>query len=128
VKKLLIIALGCTKSEHHSETINDSNPQIKKNERYYQELWCNQHNGIMEYVLPDRSRIDCLTDTHAIEFDFAKKWQEAIGQSLYYSAQTEKKAGVVLIIKKTNENKYIQRFEKTIKTFNLPVDYWIIEP
>jgi hypothetical protein len=42
-------------------------------------------------VLPDGTRCDCLTDTHAIEFDFGNKWAEAIGQSAYYALQTGKK-------------------------------------
>ena len=35
-------------------------------------------------VLPDGTRCDCLTDTHAIEFDFGSNWAEAIGQSAHY--------------------------------------------
>ena len=78
-------------------------------ESSYQHAYCSAHNGIEEYELPDKTRIDCLTDTYAIEFDFANKWAESIGQSLYYSIRTGKKAGVVLIM----ENK--QRDEKKIK-------------
>jgi len=29
--------------------------------------------------LPDKTRIDCLTTTHAVEHDFGSKWAEAIG-------------------------------------------------
>jgi hypothetical protein len=49
----------------------------------------------MEYVLPDKTRCDCLTPTHAVEVDFGPKWHEAIGQSLY-NLQTGKKVGIVL--------------------------------
>lgn len=35
-------------------------------EKIYQEVWCNQHNGQLEYRLDDLSRVDCLTDEHAI--------------------------------------------------------------
>jgi len=63
-------------------------------ERYYQELWC-KDKGVVEYRLMDRTRVDCLTDTHAIEFDFASKWAESIGQALHYSAMTGKKAGAI---------------------------------
>ena len=42
----------------------------------------------------DGTRCDILTDTHAIEVDFADKWAEAIGQSLKYATQTGKKAGM----------------------------------
>jgi hypothetical protein len=39
-------------------------------EKWYQEKWCQAHEGQVEVVLPDGTRCDCLTDTHAIEFDF----------------------------------------------------------
>ena len=42
----------------------------KHTEKYYQEKWCSEHGGITEYVLPDRTRVDCLTKSHAYEFDF----------------------------------------------------------
>lgn len=42
-------------------------------EKDYQAYWCNANNGVMEYKLPDYTRVDCLTNSHAIEFDFAPK-------------------------------------------------------
>jgi hypothetical protein len=69
-------------------------------EKWYQEQWCRERGGQIEVVLPDRTRCDCVTDTHAIEFDFGNGWAEAIGQSSYYSIQTKKKAGIVLILEK----------------------------
>ncbi len=77
-------------------------------------------------VLPDRTRCDCVTDTHAIEFDFGNKWTEAVGQSLYYSLQPGKKAGVVLILESMKDRKYWIRLKTTIEHFNLPIDTWSI--
>ena len=54
----------------------------------YRDFACKQLEGNIEYALDDGSRVDCLTDQYAIEFDFAKKWAEAIGQSLYYAEKT----------------------------------------
>jgi len=96
-------------------------------EKWYQEQWCKAHNGRTEVVLPDKTRCDCLTDTHAIEFDFAKKWAEAIGQSLYYSLQTGKRAGIVLILESAKDRKYLIRLNSTIMHHKLPIDTWIIE-
>ena len=93
-------------------------------ERYYQEVWCGDHGGQVEVRLPDKTRADCVTKTHAIEFDFANKWAEAIGQSLYYSLQTGKRAGVVLILEKPGDYKFWIRLNTTIKHFNLPIDTW----
>ena len=52
----------------------------------------------MEVVLQDKARVDCVTNTHAIEFDFAPKWAESIGQALYYGEVLKKKPGIVLIV------------------------------
>ena len=57
----------------------------KMPEREYVSQHC---AGDMEYVLPGRTRVDCLTDKYAIEFDFASKWAEALGQSLHYAYAT----------------------------------------
>ena len=43
-------------------------------EKWYQSQWCQDNNGQVEVVLPDRTRCDCLTREHAIEFDFGNKW------------------------------------------------------
>jgi hypothetical protein len=47
-------------------------------EKWYQEQWCKEQGGQMEVVLPDKTRCDCVTDTHAIEFDFGSQSAEAI--------------------------------------------------
>jgi hypothetical protein len=82
------------------------------------------HNGQLEVALPDGTRCDCLTDTHAIEFDFGNKWAEAIGQSAYYALQTGKKAGVVLVLETVKDKKYWLRLNSTIQHFNMPIDTW----
>ena len=57
-------------------------------EKWYVKKWCAEHGGKIEYVLPDQTRCDCVSSSHAVEVDFAEKWAEAIGQSLFYSLQT----------------------------------------
>lgn len=76
-------------------------------EKEYQEVWCKQAGGVTEYVLDDGARVDCLTDEYAIEFDFAPKWAEAVGQSLYYALKTVKKPGIVLIIEKESDRRFL---------------------
>ena len=95
-------------------------------ERWYQVRWCEAHHGQIEYVLPDQTRCDCLTDTHAVEVDFGRKWAEAIGQSLHYSTQTGKRAGLVLILETRQDQKYWDRLTKTITHFGLPIDAWSV--
>lgn len=97
-------------------------------EKYYQEKWCREHNGQAEATLPDRTRADCITATHAIEFDFGKKWAESLGQALYYSLQTGKRAGIVLILEKQSDMKYWLRLNSTIRHSKLPIDTWEMIP
>ena len=40
-------------------------------ESSYQHAWCSSHNGIEEFENKDYTRVDCLTNSHAVEFDFA---------------------------------------------------------
>jgi hypothetical protein len=94
-----------------------------KLESDYQNEWC---QGKKEVVLVDRTRVDCLTNTHAIEIEFANKWKEAIGQSLHYSLMTDKRAGIVLIMRKPTDQKYIKSLERVINKNNLLIDLWLI--
>jgi hypothetical protein len=96
-------------------------------EKHYQEQWCANQGGQAEVVLADQTRADCITATHAIEFDFGRKWAEAIGQALYYSLQTGKRAGVVLILDGPKDRRYWIRLNSTIQHFGLPIDTWAIE-
>lgn len=74
-------------------------------------------------MLADGTRADCITQTHAIEFDFDKKWAESLGQALHYAQQTGKRAGVVLIMERGGE-KRLEALKSTIEHFSLPVDVW----
>lgn len=113
---LQLLLVGC------SEDI----PTAKKySERWYQESWCGKQKGIVEYKLVDKTRIDCLTETFAIEVDFAKKWAEAIGQSLHYALMTDKAAGVLLIVESKDDERYLQRIRKVIAFHHLPITLWI---
>lgn len=79
-------------------------------EKTYQAKWCNAHNGTMEYRLGDKARVDCLTPTLAVEFDFANKWAECIGQAIYYGQQTKRQAACVLIMENGEKDlKYLRR-------------------
>ena len=81
-------------------------------ESYYVNQWCTSDFGRKEVVLWDMTRVDCVTKDYAIEFDFAKKWAERIGQSLYYAKMTGKKPAVVLILKAESDYRYVKRIER----------------
>lgn len=93
---------------------------VKKNEKYYQTIFCEKLDGVIEYKLKDKTRVDCLTDDYAIEVDWAKKWAEAVGQSLYYSEMTNKKPAIALI-SSSNDERFIYRVEKLAKKFDIKI-------
>jgi hypothetical protein len=95
-------------------------------EKDYQSQWCDANNGVQEYVLDDLARVDCLTETHAVEFDYTRKWAEGLGQSLYYALKTGKKAGLVLIVKGKGEERYIERANKVADKYDITI--WTIRP
>ena len=100
-----------------------ANAQYKHSEKSYQYAWCAQNNGIAEYINQDKTRIDCLTKTHAVEFKKKKKWAESVGQALYYGIMTGKKAKVVLIVEEVKEMMYLKRVEKLSKIYGFDVEY-----
>jgi len=51
---------------------------------------------------------------------------EALGQSSYYSIQTKKKAGIVLILENMRDRKYWIRLNITVEHFDLPIDIWTV--
>ena len=105
-------------------------PEFEQKTHYKEADYVNAYcKGIVEYELSDRTRVDCLTDDYAIEFDFAKKWAESIGQSLYYAKMTGKKPAVAIIVKKPTDRHYIERIKKVDKDIKIfvikAVDYQI---
>ena len=92
-------------------------------EKHYQDKWC---VGEKEVVLDDRTRVDCLTPDFAIEIDWANKWQEALGQSLHYGYMTDRRPGIVLIMRSKDDMKYWERMQKILWDYRLPIQTWMI--
>lgn len=92
----------------------------KHDEKYYQTKMCNEFGGDMEYVLFDKTRVDCLTKEYAIEVDFAKKWAEGIGQSLYYAEVTGKKPAIG-VISGDGDEKYLDRIRRVGDKFGIKI-------
>ena len=79
-------------------------------ERHYQEIFCRKAGGNVEVRLKDGTRVDCLTDTHAWEVDFANKYFEAVMQAAHYSRMTGKAPGIVFIVESLSDLKYISNY------------------
>lgn len=102
-------------------------------EKAYQVKWCSTRQGITEYRLNDKTRIDCLLPDMAVEFDFANKWAECIGQALYYGQRTNRTPACVLIMENPEKDqKYLRRLRYTVynkkkipnfRTFTVKNDY-----
>ena len=67
--------------------------------------------------------MDCITKSYAVEFDFAPKWAEAVGQSLYYSKMTGKQAAIILILEKESDFKYFERAKTLADENNIRLWY-----
>lgn len=93
-------------------------------ESAYQHAWCSANAGIEEYKNKDLTRVDCLTKTNAVEFDFANKWAESIGQALHYQKMTGKRGKVVLILENPKlEMVYYNRVKALGCIYNFDVEY-----
>jgi hypothetical protein len=99
----------------------------------------------IEITLPDDTRADCISNTHAIEVEFSKYWATALGQVLHYSLWTEeiaaapadfapwsrlidspRKAGIILVCRKAQDTctgHYVRLF-RIIEHFRLQVTIW----
>ncbi len=95
-------------------------------EKEYQELWCLKAGGTLEEVLPDKTRVDCITEKYAVEIDFAEKWAEAVGQALYYGLITEKLPAVLLIVESPADRRYLDRI--IVVAANVGISVWTITP
>jgi len=99
-------------------------------ERAYQWPWCKYIGGRVEVPFQSEgetiARIDCVTRTHAIEVDYAEKWQEAVGQAIFYSILTGKKPGILLIIEKESDWRYYDRLGRVVEKYD--IDVWFISP
>lgn len=109
---LAFLWIGFTYAEHeHSEVA-------------YQHAWSELHDGREEFQNEDFTRVDSLTETHAVEFDFANKWAESIGQVLHYQLMTGKRGKVVLILEKPDkEMKFFERVKRLSEIYDFDVEY-----
>lgn len=98
---------------------------VRHQEKFYQQRECIDRWGMtpdrMEYKVPNDptpstpGRIDCLLPGHAVEFDFAPKWPECVGQALYYAKKTGKAPACALIVEdQDKEWQYVVRLYEAI--------------
>jgi len=99
-------------------------PPRKWHEADYAEAWAAAHAGVCEVRNADATRTDIVTETHAIEVDYAHKWAEAVGQCLHYAIMTELQPGVVLILDDDKDQRYVERIKRISRRYHLCITVW----
>ena len=85
------------------------------------------HGGQLEVRLEDATRVDLLTDTHAIEIEHAQNWKEAIGQALHYARLTDNKPGSSWSWRGRSAPKHLEHLRAVIAHYRLPIDVFTTE-
>lgn len=80
----------------------------------------------VEVRIKDGSRVDYLADDMAIEIDWASKWAEGVGQSLFYAAMTDRDPGIILLTKdRDRDRQRIRRCHYIAQKYGISV--WVEE-
>ena len=96
-------------------------------EKKFQDIYCPIKKQ-REVVLSNRMRVDCLTKTHAVEYDRAKNYRQAFTQALEYAMYSDRKAGIVLIYEKPTDVKFLERLRKVVYSQCVSIDIWVVGP
>ena len=91
-----------------------------KDEDDYVKEWCPENDGKLEWPLDDRTEVDCLTDTHVVEFKRAGEWSKVlkgIGQAIHSAQQIDvnRRPGIVLIVEDKKGCNNLSRLRKTLE-------------
>ena len=88
--------------------------------------FCDEKGGMMKARLEEAAGqyvwADCLTETHAWEMDFAKKWAEAPMQAVYYAILSQKQPGVVIIVRNEADCNRMIRLWVAVVPIDVPLD------
>ena len=91
-----------------------------KDEDDYVKEWCSENGGQLEWPLDDGTEVDCLTDTHVVEFKRASEWSripKSIGQVIHYTQRIglNRQPGIILIIENKKGCRNLSRLGKTLE-------------
>jgi len=79
------------------------------------EIW----EGEQDYLLQDQTRVDCMTEEMAVEFEFADNWKRALGPALHASSRTGKAAAIAMILRRESDEAYVKELMAVKKNFGL---------
>ena len=72
------------------------------------------HSMQWEIILPDKTRVDCVTDTTAWEVGFPNHWED-VGQAYHYARILNKKPGIAIIVQSENDFEYLFRLSEDLR-------------
>jgi len=64
-------------------------------------------------------RADLLVDGIIYEVEWANNWKHSIGQSLWYSLQTNQRPGIILILRSSADYKYVIQLNSVLEENDL---------
>ena len=72
-------------------------------------------------------RVDIQTAQHAIEVEWANKWKYSIGQALWYGLQTNRQAGIILLLRNKADYKYYLQRNSALQHADLAgrIQVWV---
>tara|TARA_Y100001934_G_C12317367_1_gene758230 strand:- start:564 stop:1154 length:591 start_codon:yes stop_codon:yes gene_type:complete len=95
-------------------------------EAEHKKEWCSKHNGEIDYKTRENFKVDCLTETHAIDFSAGEKWKQSLVQSYRNSVGTGKTPGIVLIIENAKDKKHLKQLRSAIAKRRLGIKTWSV--
>lgn len=98
-------------------------PALALSEGDYVKRHC---TGQIEFQLWDGTRVDCLLEEEAQEYDWGRKYHEAIGQALWYAMNTGRQAVIVLIVESNSDARGVMRARRIIAHYGLPIRMEVI--
>ena len=95
------------------------------------------HLGARTEVAVTSGRVDLVTAEHAIEVERAEKWKHAIGQALWYSLETNRAPGIILLVTDRSQYRYFVQLNSAlahggladaIRVWQYPADFPGVRP
>lgn len=107
MKYLLLIFILLNSTSIVGQILNYSEKQIVD---YIQSLI-----GGEREVTVKSGRIDLVHNKVAFEIEWANKWKESIGQSLWYAQQSNNEPGIILLLRDEKDYKYFIQLNSTLQ-------------
>lgn len=79
------------------------------NEPYYTQQIANQYGWEAEVVTPAGTRCDLVSELYAIEVEWVRHSYEAVGQSLHYAIELQRKPAILFLLSDSGDQAYAEK-------------------